>query len=327
MIITKKSWNKNLFFEYSFQKGGFPMERVLSPDEKIRRAEELYFRRAQGSNTINRVATVNVDNKKKKSYIRKMCIQCIVCITIYAAFYAVKNREDILPKNVVEKINEILQYDIDIQALQGKINRYVIEVNEKITKNNPEEIKPPSEDLPEATLAATDSKEENETEKDKREEQEEETKKTEEPTVIEEASSIDKMKEDAEYIKKNYSFIKPLEGQITSRFGLRENVNPKYHTGIDIAEDQGTVIVAAMEGTVELVSGEGNYGNHFKITNGEISTLYAHCKTIYIKEGEHITQGQQVAEVGETGNATGPHLHFEILRNGELVNPDLVLQF
>jgi len=149
----------------------------------------------------------------------------------------------------------------------------------------------------------------------------------EENEAVEESSSVSQMQLDADYIKANYSFVKPLEGQITSRFGLRENVEPKYHTGIDIAEDKGFDIVAAMEGTVEFVSGEGNYGNHLKITNGEVSTLYAHCNTICVKQGEHIAQGQKIAEVGETGNATGPHLHFEILRNGELVNPDLVLQF
>ena len=145
--------------------------------------------------------------------------------------------------------------------------------------------------------------------------------------AVEESSSVSQMQLDADYIKANYSFVKPLEGQITSRFGLRENVEPKYHTGIDIAEDKGFDIVAAMEGTVEFVSGEGNYGNHLKITNGEVSTLYAHCNTICVKQGEHIAQGQKIAEVGETGNATGPHLHLEIIRNGELVNPDLVLQF
>ena len=128
----------------------------------------------------------------------------------------------------------------------------------------------------------------------------------EENEAVEESSSVSQMQLDADYIKANYSFVKPLE---------------------DIAEDKGFDIVAAMEGTVEFVSGEGNYGNHLKITNGEVSTLYAHCNTICVKQGEHIAQGQKIAEVGETGNATGPHLHFEILRNGELVNPDLVLQF
>ena len=56
-------------------------------------------------------------------------------------------------------------------------------------------------------------------------------------------------------------------------------------------------------------------------------TVYAHCKTIYVKEGEKITQGQQLGEVGATGNATGPHLHFEIRKDNRYVNPDLILNF
>lgn len=55
--------------------------------------------------------------------------------------------------------------------------------------------------------------------------------------------------------------------------------------------------------------------------------MYAHCSKIYVAEGEHIKQGQQIGEVGATGNVTGPHLHFEILRNGNYVDPDLILDF
>ncbi|MBO5413786.1 MAG: M23 family metallopeptidase [Clostridia bacterium] len=68
-------------------------------------------------------------------------------------------------------------------------------------------------------------------------------------------------------------------------------------------------------------------GNHIKITNGDVSTLYAHCKTIYVKEGDKISQGQQIGETGSTGNVTGPHLHFEIRRNNEYIDPDLILDF
>ena len=55
--------------------------------------------------------------------------------------------------------------------------------------------------------------------------------------------------------------------------------------------------------------------------------MYAHCKTIYVKEGDKIKQGQSIGEVGSTGNATGPHLHFEIKRENRYVNPDLILKF
>ena len=68
-------------------------------------------------------------------------------------------------------------------------------------------------------------------------------------------------------------------------------------------------------------------GNHVKIENKDVATIYAHCKTIYVKEGEQISKGQEVGETGSTGNVTGPHLHFEIRRNDEYVDPDLVLNF
>ena len=71
----------------------------------------------------------------------------------------------------------------------------------------------------------------------------------------------------------------------------------------------------------------GDLGNHVKIVNDDVMTVYAHCKKIYVKEGEKISQGQQIGEVGTTGNTTGPHLHFEIRKENRYVNPDLILKF
>ena len=68
-------------------------------------------------------------------------------------------------------------------------------------------------------------------------------------------------------------------------------------------------------------------GNHVKITNKDVLTLYAHCNTIYVKEGDNVTQGQIIGQTGSTGNVTGPHLHFEIRRNNEYVDPEQVLEF
>lgn len=65
----------------------------------------------------------------------------------------------------------------------------------------------------------------------------------------------------------------------------------------------------------------GDLGNHFKIVSDDVVTVYAHCKKIYVKEGDAITRGEVIGEVGNTGNSTGPHLHLEIRINGNPVNP------
>ena len=71
----------------------------------------------------------------------------------------------------------------------------------------------------------------------------------------------------------------------------------------------------------------GDLGNHFTIVSDDVKTVYAHCKTIYVKEEDKIAQGQEIGEVGATGNVTGPHLHFEIRMDNRYVDPDLILKF
>ena len=139
----------------------------------------------------------------------------------------------------------------------------------------------------------------------------------------EETQPLTQMEMDANSIKENYSMILPLKGTVTSRFGAREptEIVSANHAGIDIGANEGTVFIAAMEGKVTYVSSEGGYGNHVYIEKDDVITLYAHCSKIYVKEGDTITQGQQIGEVGHTGNTTGPHLHFEIRINGTPVNP------
>lgn len=308
------------------------MERVLSQDERIRRAEELYARRKLEQDTRSS-ATVNVENVNNNKLTKKLIIQIIVCLIIYAVFYAIKSSPNTLPEEVMYKITDVLEYDINVQELYKNIITQInkkeddtqsIENIEKTenTVQNQEEAQ-----LIEETLAATEETGEAE---ENIEQVVENTEQVQEQNQPEESSSMIQMQIDADYIKANYAIAHPLTGEITSRFGIRNptvETVPKYHTGIDIARVTGTVIVASMEGTVELVSSEGDYGNHVKITNGEVSTLYAHCNKIYVKEGDYITQGQQIAEVGATGNVTGPHLHFEIRRNNQYVDPDLILQF
>ena len=300
------------------------MERVLSQDERIRRAEEIYARRKMQTQARSS-ATVNVEGNSEQKLTKKLIIQFMVCLSLYGAFFAMKNLPNIVSPEVMYKITDILEYDININELSKSINSFINKEAEKPENKENEFV--------EETLSATDSPEQP---TENLQTEQENTTKTEETTVTEETtaqvdiSTLSPMEVNALFVKTNYSLIKPLEGEITSRFGHREPTIPtvpKNHTGIDIAEDIGKVIVASMEGDVTLVSSEGDYGNHIKISNGEITTLYAHCSKIYVKEGEHILQGEQIAEVGATGNVTGPHLHFEIRRNNEYIDPDLVLQF
>ena len=137
------------------------------------------------------------------------------------------------------------------------------------------------------------------------------------------------MEIDAEYIKENFKLQLPVEGEITSPYGKREptDIITENHQGIDIGVVTGTTIVAAVEGTVSLVSDEGSYGIHVKIVNKDVTTIYAHCSKILVKEGDTIKKGQKIALSGNTGNTTGPHLHFEIRRENRTVNPELVLNW
>lgn len=94
-----------------------------------------------------------------------------------------------------------------------------------------------------------------------------------------------------------------LTGRISSTFGWRNPTTasvPKYHTGLDIAASEGTVIKSATDGEVILVSSKGDYGNHYQIKIDDIIIIYAHCKKLYLKEGDMVKQGQEIAEVGST---------------------------
>ena len=135
--------------------------------------------------------------------------------------------------------------------------------------------------------------------------------------------------EDATQEKEKMYLIQPVKGVITSPFGNRTSDNPSissYHTGIDIATQQETPILASHEGIVTEVGENESYGNFVMLTSGELTTLYAHCFSINVEKGEYVKQGQTIAKVGMTGNATGPHVHFEVRKDGQFVDPLAILQ-
>jgi len=120
-------------------------------------------------------------------------------------------------------------------------------------------------------------------------------------------------------------FIAPVAAGVTSGFGSRFHPILKYrrmHTGVDFGAGYGAPIRAAAGGVVVFAGTMRGYGNVVVIDHGgSISTLYAHCSALLVGDGAHVGQGQLIARVGSTGMSTGPHLHFEVRRNGAPVNP------
>lgn len=239
-------------------------ERIVSQEDRIRRAEEIYHRRrANGINNV-RVSSRSVNKSKTKiSLFKKMILQIAICAVIYIIFYLVKNTNYIFSEDVIGKTRQLLSYDINFISVYSNLNSLIEEnknifqnlgiVQDKEEKNNVEEEKKDNANkADEVNNETKDSKvggvggakiiEENSEKKN------EKNKKTQ-------------MELDAEYIKSKYSFKLPLKGTITSRYGAREKTNivSAYHYGIDIGAEKGTLIYAAMDGTVAVASSEGDY--------------------------------------------------------------------
>lgn len=122
-----------------------------------------------------------------------------------------------------------------------------------------------------------------------------------------------------------YFTVKPVSGVITSRFGNFESIRSSAHKGIDIGAPNGTPIKAAADGIVTFAgSTSGGYGNLVVIDHGnDVETYYGHASAVYVSNGQSVSAGDVIAAVGSTGFSTGNHLHFEIRKNGNQVNPEL----
>jgi murein DD-endopeptidase MepM/ murein hydrolase activator NlpD len=278
------------------------MERAISEMEKIRRAEEIYSRRKNESENNKQEENINV---------YKILFKIIVLVNLVISIVAVKNRDYIFTKDFLNQVNSC---NINIKtAIEGFLKddskeeenaNYDEEQNAENSVTNSEENSVSGEALENNSALV-------------------------ENTVEEVQEELSQMEIDANEIKEKYSFILPVEGTKTSSFGKRESSNPivsSNHTGVDIANNKGTVILSATSGKVTLVSSDGDYGKHIKISTDDLTVLYAHCSKIYVKEGDEISQGQSIAEVGSTGNSTGPHLHFEIRYNERYVDPEMVIE-
>lgn len=117
----------------------------------------------------------------------------------------------------------------------------------------------------------------------------------------------------------------PARGVITSDYGYR--IHPifgygRFHSGLDIADNYGTPIKATAAGRISYSGWMQGYGYAVIIDHGSgLQTLYGHCSRLLVNVGQQVTKGQHIADMGSTGNSTGPHVHYEVLKNGSCVSP------
>lgn len=316
------------------------MERTLSQEERIKRAEEIYYRRKLNNSDVRMPSSQVRDKTEKRQFslYRKMAIQILLCVLIYLLFSIIKEANYLFSENVINKTKEFLSKDINFEVISSSVNEFwqnnkdkfsIFTNNEEQNANNEQNANVDNNEL------NTENNEQNtENNTSQNEQVNNETtgiggSSSTENNQVDENTKKSQMEIDAEYIKKNFELQLPVKAKVTSSYGKREadEIVSADHSGIDLGVVVGTTVLAAMEGTATVVSDDGEYGTHVKIVNKDVTTIYAHCSRILVKRGEIVKKGQKIALSGNTGNTTGPHLHFEIRKDNRTVNPALVLNF
>ncbi len=264
--------------------------------------------------------------QKKKDYlIYTLAFQFIVCALLFGAFYGLKRiNSDIyltVKSDYYDELNENFPFLDTIKKEQ---------INEDINNNKTPTTEPVKESKPKInTSKATGDYT------------------TEAPTKVEETelsaqikaeggqdysiTDIDEVPSNVSVnsYTLNQSMVLPVSGEISSGFGVRNHPitgELSFHAGVDIASDSGTPIYSAFSGKVIVADYDEWNGYYLKIQHdGDIMTVYCHCNSLNVKEGDKVDAGDIIGTVGSTGSSTGPHLHFELRIDNVSYDPQTAL--
>ena len=273
-------------------------------------------------------------------------IRLVDCGTVFVLLVAAKLALPARMERFNAKLAEVLSRNMDVQAVFSAVGRGIAgdgsgaaeEVYQAVFHPEasggaavetalamPDEL-PAMDMLREYQTALPDSVPKEETTSEAQPAQESPTQ-TEVSTLAYVLYSDKNLPEDVslEQVILDFDYCTPVCGTISSPFGYREHPvegEERFHYGVDLAADTGTTVSCFADGTVTAVGESSSYGKYCIVTHsGGYTTLYAHCSHITVSSGAEVARGEKIAEVGETGMATGPHLHFELHQNGAYLNP------
>lgn len=261
----------------------------------------------------------------------KFIKQTLICIIIFLMFFSLNKISNPLVKQVEKKVFHAVTVNYKIIPVMGKIRQWHIPQN---TLNIPvfEEhlgpLTPLIQEWKKEDLSG-DYQYNNEecTANTFLEKQNVKSELQAKPTIeIEENCKEIDLKQQEDQV-----MLVPVDGILSSPYGWR--IHPiynekRFHEGVDVAAPEGKPIKAVLAGTVKEVLFNEISGWTVKIEHDEgLETRYAHCLKILVKEKQKVEKGEVIAEVGESGISTGPHVHFEILKNNENMDPETFIQF
>lgn len=252
-----------------------------------------------------------VVKKRRNILIFTLTTQLIVCIVIVFGLFLTKIFFKTQYSSVIKKIN----YALKDNSLKNFFNDFLNKLKQenKNLKNNENSVEQEKEKI--------NNKIEKETEKQKQQEN------VNLKNIEESFNSLCSANDDDVTF---FTFMQPLEGKITSKYGKRENPVLKgaqdFHYGVDILAKDNTPVVSIADGVVNLTASSKKSGNYVSIKHGKTyESLYAHCNKILVKKGSFVKKGEKIALSGHTGNITGAHLHLGIKKDGNWINPSFVL--
>jgi len=282
-------------------------EEIIKVDEALRDAEENYDAQRELLKTRLRAMYENSNNSILKT---------LLCSKSVTDFFEKLELMAIISKNDNQLVEDLKAAKLDVeykkQLKEEKKEEIQSRASEKQEKLS--ELKASRSEL-EAQIKKSQS------ELAKLDRQEDELVKESDKLI----NYIKNLSKNKKYAGGSMTWPLPSSKKVVSQYGMRRHpILKKYkmHTGIDIDGDKGDSIVAANKGTVIIAKWQNGYGNTVVVDHGGgISTLYAHCSKILVKVGAEVKAGQVIAKVGSTGLATGPHLHFEVRKDGKTKNP------